>query len=443
MRSKPFLIAGSVLVLLAGVLMFQPTENVSKDLPEYTYAWNCTDWNGTCEKVKLEYVKTDCTPWYVARPLEQLECNRTKAGLEKLSLISDFGNYITTPMTEENYSVKMWLHRGNWTQPWDLEFMPSGDILVTFKNGEVAQLRNGEIVENDTLETVVTVESGLLGLELDPEFEENRFIYLYYSHHYGENPPTEIEASIHRLSRFRWVNGSLRNETVLLDGIMGSIYHAGGRLETGPDDKLYLTTGDISFEHISQNLSWEEGKILRLNWDGSVPSDNPFDGSYIYAYGFRNPQGIAWHPETDVMYSSGHGNYRYDEINRVIKGGNYGWGRYECSDIHNNYVEPRGDRYIEPVKCFKNYTMAPSGMTFVDDPGHPWHGDLFVAGLRSKHLHRFKIDDGEMVDEENFFVNTRSVYQTGVSRRLRDVEYFNRSLWMTGDFNGLIRLTPQ
>ncbi len=443
MESKTLLITGSFLVLLAGFMVLQTPADPSSNSPDYTYAWNCTDWNGTCEKVKMEYVKTDCTEWYVARPLDQLECERTKTGLNRLSLISDFGNYITTPMTDENYSVKTWLLRHNWTQPWDLEFTKGEEAFISLKEGEVLHLGGAGIMGNDTLETVVTQESGLLGLELHPGFEENRFIYLYYSHQHRENPPIDVMTSVHRLSRFKWVNGSLTNETVLLDGILGSTFHSGGRLETGPDGKLYLTTGDISFEHIPQNLSWEEGKLLRINLDGSIPEDNPFNDSYIYAYGFRNPQGIAWNPENDVMYTSGHGNYRYDEINRIVKGGNYGWGRYECDEIHNDAVSLRGDEYIRPVKCFKNYTMAPSGMVFVDEPGHPWHGDLFVAGLRSKYLHRLMIEDGEVVDEENFYVNTDSVYESGVSRRLRDVEYFNNSLYITGDFNGLIRLTPE
>ena len=99
-----------------------------------------------------------------------------------------------------------------------------------------------------------------------------------------------------------------------------------------PDEKLYLSTGDAEELILAQKLNFLGGKILRLNKDGSIPDDNPFPNSYVYSRGHRNPQGLAWNPVNSDLYNSEHGPFRYDEINHIVPGNNYGWGAFKCND---------------------------------------------------------------------------------------------------------------
>ena len=106
-----------------------------------------------------------------------------------------------------------------------------------------------------------------------------------------------------------------------------------------------------------------------MNPDGTVPPDNPYPGSYVYSMGHRNPQGLAWHPTTKILYASEHGPWRFDEINRILAGQNYGWPTLKCDE--KNGKKPFVRDSIPPVICFKQWTMAPSGMEFVADGTSP------------------------------------------------------------------------
>ena len=155
----------------------------------------------------------------------------------------------------------------------------------------------------------------------------------------------------------------------MLDDIPGAAQHSGGRLEIGPDRKLYATTGDAVSAHEAQDVAFLGGKVLRLDLDGSVPADNPFPESPVYSRGHRNPQGLAWEPDGD-LFTSEHGPWRFDEINRVRAGGNYGWGAYSCDEKMPRI--PESGRVRFPIVCFETWTAAPSGMVFVTDAGSPW-----------------------------------------------------------------------
>ncbi|MCH7535922.1 MAG: PQQ-dependent sugar dehydrogenase [Bacteroidetes bacterium] len=157
--------------------------------------------------------------------------------------------------------------------------------------------------------------------------------------------------------------------------------------------------------------------------------------------GHRNPQGLAWHPETGELYASEHGKWRYDEINIIKKGGNYGWPIKQCDDTYMTIKI--NDSFIDPIFCPKDWTLAPSGMTFVNEKNHPWYGNLFVAGLRGKHLHRFVIEDNKVVYDEIFFVNIDTQRKSNLDRRIRDVEFYNGSLWILSDWSGIAKLTPR
>jgi glucose/arabinose dehydrogenase len=171
----------------------------------------------------------------------------------------------------------------------------------------------------------------------------------------------------------------------LIDGIPGGKFHDGGRINFGPDRKLYISTGDAGKPELAQDRNSLAGKILRLNDDGTIPHDNPFPNSPVYAYGLRNVQGLTWDPETKKMYAADHGSTGNDEINVITPGSNYGWPYEECSS---------GEKYVKPLVCF-NPAIAPSGITIVHSNKLGYKDSLILATLKGSQLRSINLTTGE------------------------------------------------
>ena len=183
--------------------------------------------------------------------------------------------------------------------PRAIDIADDGRIFFTEKHGSI------RLIENRTLLSVpvgdIKVENlgdaGLLGIALHPDFTKNHLFYVYYTYSNGMglfNKVLMLQESKNRIIDSR----------TILDGIPGSEFRDGGRIKFGPDRMLYISTGDASIPELSQDLNSLAGKILRVNGDGTVPKDNPFSNSPVYAYGFRNVQGLAWDPESRELYAS-------------------------------------------------------------------------------------------------------------------------------------------
>jgi glucose/arabinose dehydrogenase len=276
-----------------------------------------------------------------------------------------------------------------------MAFLPDGRMIFTERPGRVNILEGKQVKLVANINTTATGESGLLGVAVDPEFDQNRYIYLYYT-----------SGNSNRVSRFE-LDETLRNETILLDNIPASQIHDGGRLKFGPDGKLYITTGDASQRELAQDRNSLAGKILRMNSNGSVPDDNPF-GNYVYSYGHRNPQGIAW-GSGGIMYASEHGQSRNDEINIITSGSNYGWPVIEGNQTSSGMVSP--------LRAFTEFTLAPSGLAY-------YQGRLYQAGLRGNQLRQMVLsaDGKNMVGEEALFQDLG---------RIRDVVEYNGYLYIS------------
>jgi glucose/arabinose dehydrogenase len=294
--------------------------------------------------------------------------------------------------------------------PWAIDFSEDGRIFITERPGRVRIVRNGRLLPDPwvTIDVAPGGEAGLLGLALDPEFQQNGFVNLAYTY-------TDREGNLkNRLVRMRENQSSDKGilDRILVDEVEGASNHNGGRLRFGPDNKLYWTMGDAQVSELAQDISSLNGKLLRLNQDGTVPEDNPFPNSIVYSYGHRNPQGLAWQPLTERLYSTEHGpsgsqGLGQDEINFIGSGKNYGWPIIYGDKTREGMASP-------VVQSGSSEIWAPAGATFVI--GGPWDGSLLFVGLRGQTLYRLTLDINDP-----FKVISFERLLVGEYGRLRDV----------------------
>lgn len=260
----------------------------------------------------------------------------------------------------------------NLTIPWDIVKVDN-QFLISERGGQIVQIsENGQPIEMPmSLKKKVhdEGEGGLLGFILDPNFSSNSLAYLYHTYLEGGN-------IANRIVQVKKTGNGWEEERELLSSLPGGRIHNGGRLEIGLDNKLYVTVGDAGVPDSAQNLEILSGKILRMNLDGSIPSDNPFKNSYIYSYGHRNPQGMAW-DKRGKMYAAEHGQTAHDEINVIVPGGNYGWPVIQGDE--------QKEGMFKPLFHSGNETWAPSGLAY-------HNGKLYVAALRGQQIREFDLE---------------------------------------------------
>lgn len=311
----------------------------------------------------------------------------------------------------EGVKVETWIR--DLEVPWSLIFLPDGRALVSERPGRIRLIKNGVLQKKPyaTINVARTAEGGLMGLAAHPEFPKQPYIYAMYTYARGDS-------LYNRVVRLRDNGASGDIEKTIIDNIPGGTFHDGGRIRFGPDGLLYITTGETFKGDLAQDLTSLGGKILRITPDGKVPPDNPFKDSPIYSFGNRNPQGIDWQPGTGKLFESEHGPsgehgwLAHDEINIIVKGGNYGWPEV---------IGAPGDRrFIDPI-IFWRKTTPPAGICFYNgNLLKHLKGDLFVATLKSNALIRISLDQkSDRVKRiERWFARD---YNSGTYGRLRDV----------------------
>ncbi|HWM10628.1 MAG TPA: PQQ-dependent sugar dehydrogenase [Solirubrobacteraceae bacterium] len=250
--------------------------------------------------------------------------------------------------------------------PWEIAWLPDGRALVTERPGRIRFLDGGVVAEVDVS---ALGEGGLMGLALDPEFDRQPFVYLYFT-----------TADGLQLERWRFADDRLTREASLIDGVIeAGPVHDSGRIAFGPDDALYVATGDAGNGDLAQDPGSLNGKYLRLEEYRGGPVEPE-----VLSLGHRNPQGFDWEPGSERLISTEHGPsggdgpQGFDEVNEIRAGDNYGWPEVFGSD-HGSFAAP--------LKVYEE-AIAPSGAVF-------WDGDFVFATLRGEALRRLDLDSGE------------------------------------------------
>jgi aldose sugar dehydrogenase len=330
------------------------------------------------------------------------------------------------------------------THPWALAFLPDDSMLISERPGRLRVFRDGALLADPVPglpPITATGQGGLLDLALHPGFEQNRWLYFTYAASVGNGVTT-------RLARARFEDDRLHDVEVLFTAEPASRggRHFGSRIVFDRDGYVFLSIGDRGDMPRAQRLDDHAGTIVRLHDDGRVPGGNPFVGRddarpEIYAYGVRNPQGMALHPRTGELWEHEHGPRGGDEINVIEAGLNYGWPvishgiDYSGAPIGDGIREKEG---MEQPLHHWTPSIAPSGMAFYQGEAFPeWEGDLLVGALAHRHLARLSFDaENEVVSE------VRMLEEWG--SRIRDVRVRDGLIYVLTDHDPgeLLRIEP-
>ncbi len=326
---------------------------------------------------------------------------------------------------------------------WGMAFLPDGTMLITERDGTLRLVKEGRLVSDPVggvPEVYARGQGGLLDIVLHPDYEENGWIYMSYSKPGSGGGNTAIMRA-----QFDADSHSLTNVEDVYVGqpFTTARHHFGSRIVFDPEGYMYFSIGDRGAMNTAQDISNSHGNLFRLHDDGSVPQDNPFVGrdglDEIYAYGLRNIQGMAVHPETGVVWSNLHGPRGGDELNVHNKpGANYGWPEITYGINYNGTIitEHTEKEGMEQPVMHWTPSIAPSGMTFVTSDKYPgWQGDALNGALAFQLISRIVLDGEEYVHEERIL--------EGIGR-IRDVrEAPDGYIYFSNESNGTIsRILP-
>jgi glucose/arabinose dehydrogenase len=298
--------------------------------------------------------------------------------------------------------------------PWSMAFLPGGDMLVTERPGRLRIVRDGRLLADPVAgvpEVFAQGQGGLLDVLPHPEFASNRLLYLSFS-----KPNADRSAATTAVVRGRFENDALSEVEEIFEAVSEGRGHYGSRLAFDPSGFLFITVGDRQVPstgdleaHPAQDVSNHHGTVNRVHDDGRIPEDNPFAGEdgarpEIWSYGHRNPQGLAVHPETGDIYITEHGPQGGDEVNRLVRRGNYGWPvvgygvNYGSGLAIHEGTQREGME--SPIHVWVP-SIGTSGLMFYTGDRFPsWRGNLFAGGMAGELLARLTLDGQEIASRE-------------------------------------------
>ena len=309
--------------------------------------------------------------------------------------------------------------------PWGMVFLPNQNLIVSDRNGSLWLVDYKE-KSKTKISGVPNVrykgQGGLLDVEIHPEFINNNYIYIGFTDYLNSKKNRTFTSII----RARLKNISLTDQKIIYKAddtfYDNSTIHYGTRIVFDDKGFLYFSIGDRGKRNQAQLLEYPNGKIHRLNADGSIPSDNPFFENNnaiksIWTYGNRNPQGLAMHPASSILFETEHGPRGGDELNILSSGKNYGWpeityGKNYSGTTITKYTHKEG---MEQPVIHWTPSIAVCGIDFYDgELFNNWKNNLLVSSLKFERLYRLEIDDDDKVIDQEI------IYEAG--SRIRDVQ---------------------
>jgi len=293
--------------------------------------------------------------------------------------------------------------------PWEILWGPDNFIWMTERGGKISRVNpaTGTVSLLHTInEVVANGEGGLLGMVLHPNFSTTPHVFVAYNYNSGGYKK--------KIVRFTYTGSALTSPVTIIENIAASSIHNGCRLLITPDLKLFITTGDAANQALPQNTSSVNGKVLRLNLDGTIPSDNPVAGNAYWSWGHRNPQGLVF--ANNILYSSDHGPSTDDEINIIEKGRNYGWPNVNgFCDAGSEQTFCTTNNVREPLKAWTP-TVAVCGLDYYNNDLIPqWKNSLLMVALKESRMYQLKLDAA------NTSIASTTEYFAGGYGRMRDV----------------------
>lgn len=323
-------------------------------------------------------------------------------------------NLGTTVLTESDLVTGI-------TLPWEILWGPDDHIWCTQRSGEVIRIdpATGNYTEVLNLSDLVpdggSSEPGMLGMTLHPDFLNTPKVYIVYNYTSG--------GIKERLSSFDWDGTSLVNEQYLINSIGGGWIHNGSRLVISPDNKIIMTTGDVGTSSNAQSMAAMNGKLLRINLDGSIPADNPDPDSYVYSFGHRNGQGLCFGP-TGILYESEHGQNNSDELNIIQANRNYGWPTVQgACNTTSEQTFCDENNVVEPIREWSP-CVAVNGIEYYNHPAIPeWNNSLIMAvlgGLGGTNASNDRVSVLHL-SEYGLSITSEDQWFTSLNQRFRDV----------------------
>lgn len=327
--------------------------------------------------------------------------------------------------------------------PWEITYH-DGYIWMTERKGIVSRvdINTGikQVILNLTTSVIQQSESGLLGMALHPDFSNTPEVFMAYTYSSSGNIRE-------RIVKYTWNGTTLINPVILLNNLPGNSTHNGCRLFFLPDGTMLASTGDTQNPNYPQNLTALNGKMLRMNPDGTVPPDNPFPGSLVYSFGHRNVQGVCILPNDSILLSE-HGASTDDEVQFLYYGRNYGWPNVEgFCNTSTEITFCNNNNVVEPIIAYTP-TIAPSDLLYYTNPNFPeWDSCVIMTVLKDKHVRALKMNAPYDT------ITSNTIYLNNLFGRLRDItigpnnEIYiatNGASWANTDPNthSIIRITP-
>lgn len=319
-----------------------------------------------------------------------------------------------------DYKVNVELITDKVEEPWGIDFVSPTMALVTEKPGKLRIIKNQRL-ESEPVKGIPKVrnagQGGLLDVAVDPDYNNNAWIYLTFSDDINGNGMTKL------------VRGKIKNNTWVDEEVLfkadeylyiNSNHHFGSRIVFDKEGHLYFSIGDRGKRELAQDLSRPNGKIHRINKDGSIPKDNPFLNNKsaipsIFAYGSRNAQGLAINPETNELWASEHGQRGGDELNIIRSGKNYGWDKITYGINYDGSVSTKNVKMpgMEVPILFWRPSIAVCGIDFYKGDLFPnWKNHLIVSALKFEEVRLLDIEDERVLHQETIIKD---------SGRVRDV----------------------